>query len=80
MSILLACSVQMAIDCVIAPDSIDIKIDDIGGLDKVIKKLVSLAIPTRLNPMLIVQAKGGALSCGHGLVLCLPLSDTTALC
>ena len=39
----MACSVQMAVECVIAPESIDIALEDIGGLDRIIHKLVSLA-------------------------------------
>ena len=45
----MAYSVQMAVECVIAPESIDITIDDIGGLDKIVKKLVRLALSTGVN-------------------------------
>ena len=61
-----ACSVQMAVETVIAPDSIDITIDDIGGLDKIINKLVSLALSTGHSSLLFAQARQGASSCGCG--------------
>ena len=31
----------MALDCLISPHSIDITLDDIGGLDEIVWKLVS---------------------------------------
>ena len=34
-------SVQMAVECVIAPETIDIMLQDIGGLDNIVEQLVS---------------------------------------
>lgn len=69
----MAYSVQMAVECVIAPESIDITIDDIGGLDKIVKKLVRLAFSTGVN---FVDAHIRQGACGHGLIVCLPAFDT----
>lgn len=45
---------QMALDCLILPDSIDITIEDIGGLHDIFEKLVStLSYP----PMSLVFTK-----------------------
>lgn len=39
-----ACMMQMAVECVIAPETIDITIQDIGGLDNIVEQLVSPAL------------------------------------
>lgn len=39
-----ACLVQMAVECVIAPETIDITMQDIGGLDNIVEQLVSPAL------------------------------------
>lgn len=39
-----ACVVQMAVDCVILPENIDITMQDIGGLDGMVEQLVSPAL------------------------------------
>lgn len=74
----MACCVQMAVECVIAPESIDITIDDIGGLDRTIAKLVSFALSTGYMSVLVAQARRGALGCRHGSLLCFLASDTIA--
>lgn len=74
----MTCSMQMAVECVIAPESIDIMIDDIGGLDKTIAKLVSFALSIGVMSVFIAQARRGAVGCRHGSALCFLASDTIA--